>query len=116
MKTKLTSLIAIGLFAVCVAVVAVSCSKPSAPTSAVPTPAVTTATQASVPTWLFGPPVDANTKITADNMTAPQPQIPSDLYRTNNQVDHGQAAIFAWLEFIALTAPTAKPPIRGVPG
>lgn len=114
MKTKLLKFLALGLGLVAVAI---SCSRPSSGPANTPARTESLAVkQASVPTWLFGPPVDATTKITAANMTAAQPQIPSDLYRTNNQVDHGQAAIFAWLEFIALAAPTAKPPMRGVPG
>ena len=119
MKTKLTTLLAIGLF---VAAVAVSCSRPSStPAPSVP---VTAVRRASLPTNIFGPPVTETTQITQADLTTTNPLIPSDLYRTSNAVDHAQAAKFAWLEFVALVSPvkfSSQPspspsPLRGVPG
>ena len=118
MKTKLLTLLAIGL---AVVVVALSCSKPSsAPSSAPSAPVSSAVKQATLPPGVFGPEVTATTQITKDALTTPTPLIPSDLYRpANNVIDHAQAAKFAWLEFIALVSPNAQPspsPIRGVPG
>lgn len=122
MKTKLTTLLAIGLCGSCVAVVAMSC-KPSSAPSADPSPApkLSAISQASPPAGVFGPAVTATTQITQADLTTPTPLIPSDLYRPSNDViDHAQAAKFAWLEFIALVSPNkpiAQPtPTRGVPG
>lgn len=77
-----------------------------------------TATTASAQTGnVYGPPVTATTDITMSDLTTTTPLIPSDLYRTSdNQVDHKQAAKFAWLEFIALVSPNGSNSNRGVPG
>src|SRR5204863_5083975 len=63
------------------------------------------------------------------DLTVTAPLIPGDLYRPANDAGdpafHGQAAKFAWLEFIALVSPNKPNPsavagqspwIRGVPG
>jgi hypothetical protein len=114
MKTKLLTLLAIGLCGLCLVVVSMSCSRPSTAPSA--TPSSTAVKQAILPPGLFGPAVDGNTKITIDNLNATAPVIPSDLYRPPDGPDHKQAAIFAWLEFIALASPNKPSPTRGVPG
>jgi hypothetical protein len=114
MKTKLATLLAIGLGVAFVVVVAMSCSKPApAPTAA---PKLSATSQANPPPGVFGPAVDATTQITQADLTTTTPLIPSDLYRTNNAIDHAQAAKFAWLEFIALVSPNKPSPTRGVPG
>jgi hypothetical protein len=114
MKTKLITHIAIGLS---IALGAVSCTKQEAPPVNSSTPATATAKKASLPPGLFGPTVDGSTKITIDNVNATAPLIPGDLYRpTDGSYDHKQAAIFAWLEFIALASPNKPSPTRGVPG
>ncbi|HMG74021.1 MAG TPA: hypothetical protein VK582_11020 [Pyrinomonadaceae bacterium] len=126
MKIKLTTLLAIGLFAVCVAVGALSCKPSSTPSTALKSSAIN---QPSPPPGVFGPPVTPTTQITQANLTTTTPLIPSDLYRTNTSEiavnDHVQAAKFAWLEFIALVSPVKPNPsavagksqwIRGVPG
>lgn len=119
MRKQLT-LLAIAICAAVLAAVIVSCSKSPAPPTNGPTRLTSTANPASVPQWLFGPQVGPTTKITADNLTNAQPAIPSDLYRpASDAADpnfHGQAAIYAWLEFIALTSPNGASPVRGVPG
>src|SRR6266436_2103873 len=110
MKTKLLTLLAIGL---AIVVVALSCSKPSS----APSSPVSAVKQANVPPGMFGPEVTATTQITQNDLTATAPQIPGDLYRpTNNVIDHAQAAKFAWLEFIALVSPNKPSPTRGQPG
>src|SRR6266436_5428624 len=88
MKTKLLTLLAIGL---AIVVVALSCSKPSS----APSSPVSAVKQANVPPGMFGPEVTATTQITQNDLTATAPQIPGDLYRpTNNVIDHAQAAKF----------------------
>ncbi len=117
MKTKLLTLLAIGLGVIAVAI---SCSHSPAPSNA-PTKSLGVS-QVNPPP--FGPEVTATTEITQANLTVTAPQIPGDLYRTNDTVGHVQAAKFAWLEFIALVSPvkfSAQPspspsPVRGVPG
>lgn len=119
MKTKLLTLLAIGL---AVVAVAVSCSRSPAPSNA-PT---RTLAVSEVNAPLFGPEVTATTEITKDNLTTPTPLIPGDLYRPkDNAIDHAQAAKFAWLEFIAAVSPAKPNPsqvagtspwLRGVPG
>lgn len=115
MKTKLTTLSAIGLCVLCVALVAMSCSKTApAPPAAPKTAALK---QAALPPGIFGPTVDATTQITQADLTTATPLIPGDLYRpTTDAIDHAQAAKFAWLEFIALVSPNKPSPTRGVPG
>src|SRR5947209_9872895 len=115
MKTKLTTLLAIGLF---VAAVAISCSRPStAPYNAPSRPVSSALRQENVPPNIFGPPVTESTQITQADLTTTTPLIPSDLYRSaNNVIDHAQAAKFAWLEFVALVSPNKPSPTRGVPG
>ena len=115
MKTKLTTLLAIGLF---VAAVAISCSRPStAPYNAPSRPVSSALRQENVPPNIFGPPVTESTEITQADLTTTTPLIPSDLYRSaNNVIDHAQAAKFAWLEFVALVSPNKPSPTRGVPG
>src|SRR2546426_768305 len=127
MKTKLTTLLAIGLCGLCIAIVAGSCSKPApAPSAKPPVLRSSALNQGNPPPGVFGPPVTETTQITQSDLTTPTPLIPSDLYwpTTPNVNDHVQAAKFAWLEFIALVSPvkfSAQPspspsPIRGVPG
>src|ERR1041384_8374469 len=105
--TKQTTLLTVVF---CVALMAASCTKPSAP----PSGPSSTAKQAVPPTGIFGPPVTATTQITQADLMATAPLIPSDLYWPAD--DHAQAAKYAWLEFIALTAPNKPSPTRGVPG
>jgi hypothetical protein len=113
MKTKITTLVAIGLF---LAAVAISCSRPSQAPST-PGPVSSTAKQAIPPPNIFGPVVTETTQITQADLTTPTPLIPGDLYRpTSNTIDHAQAAKFAWLEFIALVSPNKPSPTRGQPG
>jgi len=113
MKTKLTTIVAVGLFLVAVAI---SCSRP-APAPTAPGPVSSTAKQASPPPNIFGPVVTETTQITQADLTTATPLIPGDLYRPANQtIDHAQAAKFAWLEFIALVSPNKPSPTRGQPG
>lgn len=118
MNTKLTTLSAIGLCGLVVAVVAMSCSTPSPAPSATPSaPRSSALSQANQPPGVFGPEVTATTQITQNDLTATAPLIPGDLYRpSNNVIDHAQAAKFAWLEFIALVSPNKPSPTRGQPG
>jgi len=60
--------------------------------------------------------VTDTTQITQADLTNPAPLVPADLYRQSNDVDHAQAAKFAWLEFIALVSPNKPSPMRGQPG
>jgi hypothetical protein len=118
MKTKLTTLLAIGLCGLCIAVVAMSCTKQPAPSAGrAPDSKLSATNQGSLPPGVFGAEVNATTQITQSDLTAPAPLIPSDLYRpATNVIDHAQAAKFAWLSFIALVSPNKPTPTRGVPG
>ncbi|WP_143754951.1 exo-alpha-sialidase [Caulobacter sp. BP25] len=85
----------------------------TAPTSNPPP----TASSASVPAPPpFGPTVTAGRTLATADMTAASPLIPADIYRTSdNTVDHGDLATFAWLSFISAVSP-ASSSNRGVPG
>ncbi|WP_143324141.1 exo-alpha-sialidase [Caulobacter sp. X] len=64
----------------------------------------------------FGPPVAAGRTLSTADMTAANPLIPADIYRTPaNTVGHGDLATFAWLSFISAVSP-ASSSNRGVPG
>jgi len=64
----------------------------------------------------FGPAVTAGRTLALTDMTSTSPLIPADIYRTSqNTVDHGDLATFAWLSFISAVSPAASGS-RGVPG